>query len=63
MHTATRIAGQFIPTSTKAINPSAHCALMASTRRLNADYLRGLGVTTILGGEFEEGLTLLYRRL
>ncbi len=30
---------------------------------MNVDYLRALGVSTILGGEFEEGLVQLAERL
>jgi len=62
MHTATRIAGQFIP-RVRAINPNAHLCTYGLYAPLNADYLRGLGVTTLLGAEFEEGLALLYRQL
>lgn len=62
MHTATRIAGQFIP-RVRSINPDAHVCAYGLYAPLNADYLRGLGVTTILGGEFEAGLTALYRQL
>lgn len=62
MHTATRIAGQFIP-RVRSINPHAQLCAYGLYAPLNADYLRGLGVTTILGGEFEEGLTALYRRI
>ncbi len=62
MHTATRIAGQFIP-RVRSINPHAHLCAYGLYAPLNADYLRGLGVTTILGGEFEEGLVAVYRLL
>jgi len=62
MHTATRIAAQFIPTI-KAHNPRAHVVCFGLYAPMNEPYLRKLGVDTILGGEFEEGLAALYRRL
>lgn len=62
MHTATRIAGQFIP-RVRSINPNAYLCAYGLYAPLNADYLRGLGVTTILGGEFEAGLVEVYKRL
>jgi radical SAM superfamily enzyme YgiQ (UPF0313 family) len=62
MHTATRIAAQFIPTI-KALNPHAHVVCFGLYAPMNEVYLRQLGVDTILGGEFEEGLAALYRRL
>ncbi len=62
MHTATRLAAQFIPTI-KAHNPRAHVACFGLYAPLNEAYLRQLGVDTILGGEFEAGLAALCRRL
>jgi radical SAM superfamily enzyme YgiQ (UPF0313 family) len=62
MHTATRIAAQFIPTI-KAHNPRAHVVCFGLYAPVNETYLRKLGVDTILGGEFEEGLAALYRRI
>ena len=62
MHTATRIAAQFIPT-VKAHNPRAHVVCFGLYAPMNEVYLRKLGVDTILGGEFEEGLVACYRRL
>ena len=62
MHTATRIAAQFIP-RIRSINPAAHLCAYGLYAPLNAEYLRGLGVSTLLGGEFEAGLVELYRRL
>jgi radical SAM superfamily enzyme YgiQ (UPF0313 family) len=62
MHTATRIAAQFIPTI-KAHNPRAHVVCFGLYAPMNESYLRKLGVDTILGGEFEEGLAALYRRV
>jgi len=60
MHTAMRIAAQFIPTI-KALNPRAHVVCFGLYAPMNEAYLRKLGVNTILGGEFEEGLVALYR--
>ncbi len=62
MHTATRIAAQLMP-PIKALNPRAHVVCFGLYAPLNAPYLRKLGADTILGGEFEEGLAALYRRL
>jgi radical SAM superfamily enzyme YgiQ (UPF0313 family) len=62
MHTATRIAAQFIPTI-KALNPRAHVVCLGLYAPMNAAYLRKLGVEAIFGGEFEEGLVAYYRDL
>jgi radical SAM superfamily enzyme YgiQ (UPF0313 family) len=62
MHTATRIAAQFIPTI-KVHNPRAHVVCFGLYAPMNEPYLRKLGVDTILGGEFEEGLVACYRHL
>jgi radical SAM superfamily enzyme YgiQ (UPF0313 family) len=62
MHTATRIAAQFIPTI-KAHNPRAHVVCFGLYAPMNEVYLQKLGVDTILGGEFEAGLAAVYRRL
>ena len=62
MHTATRIAAQFIPTI-KAHNPRAHVVCFGLYAPMNETYLRKLGADTILGGEFEEGLAAYYRHL
>jgi len=61
MHTATRIAAQFIP-RIKTINPHAHICCYGLYAPMNEAYLRGLGVESIIGGEFEEELVALYRR-
>jgi len=59
MHTATRLAARLIP-RVRQTNPTAHLAAAYGLYApLQASYLRGLGVNTILGGEFEEGLTML----
>src|SRR5216684_4487233 len=62
MHTATRLAAQLIPQLRKQ-NPSAHLCCYGLYAPMNVAYLRALGVTTILGGEFEEALVQLSERL
>ncbi len=62
MHTATRLAAQLIP-SLRHLNPDAHYCCYGLYAPMNVDYLRTLGVSTILGGEFEEGLVHLAERL
>src|SRR3989449_4787512 len=62
MHTATRLAAQLIPQLRKQ-NPRAHLCCYGLYAPMNVDYLRKLGVSTILGGEFEEGLAHLAERL
>jgi radical SAM superfamily enzyme YgiQ (UPF0313 family) len=62
MHTATRLAGPIIE-QVRALNPAAHVCCYGLYAPVNEPFLRGLGVHTILGGEFESGLVSLYRRL
>ena len=62
MHTATRLAAQLIPRLRK-LNPAAHLCCYGLYAPMNVEYLRALGVSTILGGEFEEGLAQLTERL
>jgi radical SAM superfamily enzyme YgiQ (UPF0313 family) len=62
MHTATRLAVQLIPALRK-LNPHAHLCCYGLYAPMNAEYLRTLGVSTTLGGEFEEGLAHLAERL
>jgi radical SAM superfamily enzyme YgiQ (UPF0313 family) len=62
MHTATRLAGQLIPQLRKQ-NPGVHLCCYGLYAPMNVEYLRALGVSTILGGEFEEGLVHLAERL
>src|SRR5215217_6191886 len=62
MHTATRLAARFVE-RVKRINPNAHLCFYGLYAPVNEEYLRGLGAGTILGGEFEEGLVALVRRL
>ena len=54
MHTATRLASQLLPIL-RAPNPRAHLCCYGLYAPMNAEYLRSLGVATILGGEFENG--------
>jgi radical SAM superfamily enzyme YgiQ (UPF0313 family) len=62
MHTATRLAAQLIP-ALRQQNPAAHLCCYGLYAPMNFDYLRALGVSTILGGEFEEALVQLAERL
>lgn len=62
MHTATRLACKLIP-SLREQNPRAHICCYGLYAPMNAEYLRSLGVGTILGGEFEGGLVRLVERL
>jgi radical SAM superfamily enzyme YgiQ (UPF0313 family) len=62
MHTATRLAAQLIP-SLRERNPRVHLCCYGLYAPMNAEYLRSLGVETILGGEFEPGLVALAARL
>ncbi len=58
MHTATRLAAKVIE-RVRGLNPKAHLCCYGLYAPLNESYLRGLGVGTILGGEFEPGLVSL----
>ena len=62
MHTATRLAAQIVP-ALHAQNPIAHFCCYGLYAPMNEAYLRSLGVSTILGGEFENGLVHLADRL
>ena len=62
MHTATRLAAQLLPTL-RTQNPRAHYCCYGLYAPMNVTYLRTLGVTSILGGEFENGLAQLADRL
>lgn len=55
MHTATRMATAVIK-RVQRINPAAHLVAFGLYAPVNDDYLSGLGIHTILGGEFEQGL-------
>jgi radical SAM superfamily enzyme YgiQ (UPF0313 family) len=62
MHTATRLAAQLLP-ALRTRNPQAHLCCYGLYAPMNEAYLRSLGVSTILGGEFENGLVHLAERL
>jgi radical SAM superfamily enzyme YgiQ (UPF0313 family) len=62
MHTATRLAAGLVP-KVRALNPQAQLCFYGLYAPVNEEYLRGLGVGTVLGGEFEEGLANLASRL
>jgi radical SAM superfamily enzyme YgiQ (UPF0313 family) len=62
MHTATRLAVALIA-PVREMNSRAHICFYGLYAPVNQEYLRGLGVGTILGGEFEEGLASLAARL
>jgi hypothetical protein len=62
MHTATRLAAQLIA-KVRGWNPTAHVAAYGLYAPMNEIYLRHLGVQTVLGGEFEDGLAALAQRL
>jgi radical SAM superfamily enzyme YgiQ (UPF0313 family) len=62
MHTATRLAAGLLE-KVRAKNERAHLCFYGLYAPVNEEYLRGLGVGTILGGEFEEGLASLAARL
>jgi radical SAM superfamily enzyme YgiQ (UPF0313 family) len=62
MHTATRLAAGLLP-KVRELNPYAHLCFYGLYAPVNEEYLRSLGVRTVLGGEFEEGLVSLASRL
>ena len=62
MLTATRVAMAVVE-RVKRINPGAHLCFYGLYAPVNEELLRTLGAGTILGGEFEEGLVALVKRL
>ncbi|MBK8902798.1 MAG: radical SAM protein [Anaerolineaceae bacterium] len=62
MHTATRLAVGLIQ-RVQRINREAHICAYGLYASVNEGYLRQLGVHTILGGEFEQGLVDLMTAL
>ena len=62
MHTATRIAVEALP-RIRALAPRAHLCVYGLYAPMNQALLRGLGVKTVLGGEFEPGLVSVACRL
>ncbi len=62
MHTATRLAVNAIR-MVREVNPRAHLCCYGLYAPANEDYLRSLGVGTILAGEYEPSLVRLAERL
>jgi tRNA A37 methylthiotransferase MiaB len=62
MHTATRLAAAVVR-KIRAVNPTAHICFYGLYAPGNEAYLRSIGGETILGGEFEEGLVSMIKRL
>ena len=62
MHTATKLFLRLVD-RVKSVNPGAHLCAYGLYAPLNATLLRGTGVGTVLGGEFESGLVELARSL
>ena len=62
MHTATRIATEALPRIREMV-PAAHLCVYGLYAPMNESLFRGLGVGTVLGGEFESGLLSVVERL
>jgi hypothetical protein len=62
MHTATRIAAALMP-QIRRLNCRAHICFYGLYAPLNEAYLRSIGAQTILGGEYEQGLLALVKRI
>jgi len=62
MHTATRLFQKVID-RVRAANPRAHLCAYGLYAPLNDNLLRRAGVSTVIGGEFEQGLRDLAHRL
>ncbi len=62
MHTATRLAVELVG-AVRELNSRAHLCFYGLYAPVNEAYLRKLGVQTILGGEFEQGLASLAKRV
>jgi radical SAM superfamily enzyme YgiQ (UPF0313 family) len=62
MHTAARLATELLR-EVRRMNPSAHICFYGLYAPVNESWLRRLGVQTILGGEFEQGLAHLAGRI
>ena len=60
MHTATRLAAPVIK-KVRAANPHARICAYGLYAPLNAEWLRSIGVTDVIGGEFEEELAAIAR--
>jgi radical SAM superfamily enzyme YgiQ (UPF0313 family) len=62
MHTATKLFLRLV-SRVRSVNPRAHLCAYGLYAPLNERVLRGAGIGTILGGEFESGLCELVARL
>ncbi|MBV9746308.1 MAG: radical SAM protein [Acidobacteriia bacterium] len=62
MHTATRLFARAVE-RVRGLNPTAHLCAFGLYAPLNEKFLRSAGVATIIGGEFEQPLVDLARRL
>lgn len=62
MHTATRLAEEVL-TRVKEVNKGAHICFFGLYAPMNEKHLRALGADSVLGGEFEEGLTAVYNQV
>lgn len=62
MHTATRIAVELIP-KVRELNPDACLCAYGLYAPMNARLLRELGVSVVIGGEFEEPLLAVFDAL
>jgi radical SAM superfamily enzyme YgiQ (UPF0313 family) len=62
MHTATRLAVR-LAQRVRQLNPETHLCFYGLYAPMNEAFLRSLGAQTILGGEFEQGLTDLALRV
>src|SRR6187401_1660068 len=60
MHTATRLAAPVIK-KIRAANASARICAYGLYAPLNAEWLQSIGVTDVIGGEFEEELAAIAR--
>jgi radical SAM superfamily enzyme YgiQ (UPF0313 family) len=62
MHTATRIALEALP-KIRQLAPRASLCVYGLYAPMNSALFRSLGVTTVLGGEYETGLLSMVRRV
>jgi len=62
MHTAIRL-GALLAAEVRAIQPRAHVCFYGLYASLNGDYLLANGGDSVVGGEYEQGLVSLVRRL
>ncbi len=62
MHTATRLTVELVE-SIRRINPGAHLCAYGLYASLSADILHAQGISSLLGGEFEQGLADLAEHL